>query len=206
MGVAVITSTCGAMVHAETVLLVDDGQGQRLELHRVFNQRVGAHDDLDRAVEQAGVDPLAFFRLGRAGQQRHRGARRGQELLHTVVVLVGQHLGRRHHAGLVAVVERHHGREHRHQRLAAAHVALQQAVHLLAAGHIRADLLEHALLRPGQGERQAFISLVEIGPDATEHHPAVGPHPDALLPQQRKLEVEQFLEFETALGPAQILQ
>ena len=187
------------------MLLVDDGQGQVPELNRIFNQGVRPHQHLHRAVAQAGVDRFAFFGLRVAGQQLDAGAGRGQELLHALVVLVGQHFGRRHDAGLVAIVKRHHGRQYCHERLSAAHVALQQAVHLLAAGHVGPDLLEHALLGTGQRKRQRFVGLVEIVPDAAEDHTAVSPHADAFLAQKRKLEVEQFLEFQASLCPLQIL-
>ena len=42
-------------------------------------------------------------------------------------------------------------------------------------------------------------------PDAAEHYAAVRPHPDALLPQQRKLEIEQLFKLESALRPAEVL-
>ena len=187
------------------MLLVDDGERQVPKLHRILDQRVGTHEDLHRSVAQARVDELALFRLRGARKQGHPRARRRQEFLHTLVMLVREYLGRRHHAGLEAVVERHHRRKHRHQRLAAAHVALQQTVHLLAAGHVGPYLLEHALLRSGERERQRFIGLVKIVADAAEHHPAVGPHPYALLTQQRQLEVKQLFEFEAPLRPLQVL-
>ena len=55
IGVAVITSTCGAcaffdqalaLQHAEAVLLVHDHQAQLREFHRVFDQRVRADEQL----------------------------------------------------------------------------------------------------------------------------------------------------------------
>ena len=195
-----------ALLHAEAVLLVDDGQRQVFELYRVFNQGVRTHDDLQRTVEQATVDHVAVFLFRVARQQGDGGSRRGQEFPDAVVMLVGQHFRRRHHTGLITVVERHHGCQHGHQGFSAAHVSLQETVHLAPAAHVDADFLEHALLGAGQREGQAFIRLVEIGPYATEHDPAFSPHPNRFLPQQRELEIEQLLELETALGPAQILQ
>ena len=39
-----------ALMHAEAVLLVDDHQAEARELHRLLEQRVGAHDQLDLAA------------------------------------------------------------------------------------------------------------------------------------------------------------
>ena len=72
-------------------------------------------------------------------------------------MLAREDFGRSHHAGLEAVID---GQQHGHQRyegLAAAHVALQQAVHLVAGDRVLPDLLDHALLCPGQRERQPGV-------------------------------------------------
>ena len=73
------------------------------------------------------------------------------------VVLTREYLGRSHHAGLIAVV---HGQQHRHQRhegLAAADVALQQAVHLESRHGVLPDLLDDPLLGSGQREGEFFV-------------------------------------------------
>ena len=61
-----------ALVHAEAVLLVDDGEGQVLELHVGLEQRVRADEDVDLAgrkpLEQIG----ARAALLPAGQQARR--------------------------------------------------------------------------------------------------------------------------------------
>jgi hypothetical protein len=44
------------LVHAEAVLLVHDGEPQRLEIDRILDEGVRAHDQADAAVLQAGVD------------------------------------------------------------------------------------------------------------------------------------------------------
>ena len=70
-------------------------------------------------------------------------------------MLLGEDLGGGHHGGLVAGL---HGRQHRqrgHDRLARAHVALQQAMHRVRCGHVAPDLVPHALLGAGERPRQA---------------------------------------------------
>ena len=69
-------------------------------------------------------------------------------------MLPGEDFGRGHQHGLVAVG---HGQQHRvdgHDRLAAAHVALQQPVHRHAAGHVGGDLGDRLLLARPSARRE----------------------------------------------------
>ena len=79
-----------------------------------------------------------------AGQQRHRLRRQpGQR----AVMLLGQHLGRRHHRRLRARFHRTQHRQQRHQRLARADIALQQAQHAPLGRQIGVDLRQRLTLR-----------------------------------------------------------
>ena len=75
------------------------------------------------------------------------------------MVLLGQHLGRRHEGPLESTLNPGEQRGHRHDGLAAAHVALQQAVHGVGAGQIALDLVDCPLLGRGQRERQPVAEL-----------------------------------------------
>ena len=55
-------------------------------------------------------------------------------------VLLGEQLGGRHDRRLIAVLDREQRGEQRDDRLAAADVALQQAVHAAVARHVGDDL------------------------------------------------------------------
>ena len=75
-------------------------------------------------------------------------------LPHAGGVLLGEHLGRRHQRALVAAL---HGDEHRadrHEGLARADVALQQAVHRVRPGEVVLDLADRPPLRAGELVRQ----------------------------------------------------
>jgi len=80
IGVAVITSRCGLEPFArrrraaprQSVLLVNNGELQRLELHRRFNQRMGADDYLDAAVFQPSAD-IFFLRFGGIANEQANG-------------------------------------------------------------------------------------------------------------------------------------
>lgn len=71
-------------------------------------------------------------------------------------MLLGQQLGGRSQGHLFAVFDRQHRGQCRHHGLAAAHIALHQPQHRCRLRQIVGDLLEHALLRAGELERQGL--------------------------------------------------
>ena len=143
-----------ALVHAEAVLLVDDGERQVLELNVGLEQRMRADQDVDLAALQPLQERFARLALLAARQQRDGEAGvvgKGGDGLR---VLARQHLGRRHQGRLRAGL---HGDGHghqRHHRLARPHVALQEPQHAVRRGHVRGDLLQRLALRAGEGEGQ----------------------------------------------------
>ena len=99
----------------------------------------------------------AFAGLRGAGEDRRRHLRSREHPADRCEVLAGENLRGSHHAGLESVV---HGQQHRHQRhegLAAAHVALQEAVHLESRHGVLPDFADHALLRSREREGQFFV-------------------------------------------------
>ena len=188
------------LVHAEAVLLVHDGEPQRLEIDRILDESVRAHDQADAAVLQAGVDFAPGRHTGRTGEEGGLNSRRGQVLRYVRKMLESKHFRRRHQAGLVAVRDGDEGRQHGHHRLAAAHVALQQAVHLMPAFQVLADLLDHALLGVGQivgeGAVAAIERLAHAGHRQTDRIAAA----DVFLLEERGLQEEQLFEFEPVGG------
>ena len=71
-----------------------------------------------------------------------------------MVVLLGQYLGGRHHRDLEAVLHALQGGERGDHRLAAAHVALQQALHRMGEREVTLQLAPGAPLRARQAKRQ----------------------------------------------------
>ena len=140
--------------HAEAVLLVHNGQRQPGKDHRILDQRMRA----DQHVHLAGRHRLLHPALGRhaqrTGQPAHAHAQRLQPWGEPLIVLPRQDLGRGHQRGLPARTHRHHRRQRGNDRLAAAHVALQQPVHGLLPRQIGRDLVTHAALRTGERKRQ----------------------------------------------------
>ena len=117
-----------------------------------------------------------------------------------------ENLRRSHQAGLKAVVA---SQQHAHQcdeRLAAAHVPLQQAVHLVAGGGVLPDFANHALLRAGEREGEPLaVKTVELFADGGEKKTVVLAY--ALLPvgEDHELHAEEFLELEPQLGGFEFL-
>jgi len=170
-----------------------------VKIHPFLDERVGAHDHLDLA----GLDPvghLPLLRAAHAPQQQGRPESQGLgPPLDVAVVLLRENFRRRHEGRLVAVLAGcQHGR-HADHRLAASHVALQQAVHGGRSCHVRADLTDHAFL--GRREREG-----QDGRKPARELPA-GPKGDPLvedvarvLQGHGELEVEQLVEDEAPVG------
>ena len=72
------------------------------------------------------------------------------------VVLLGEDFGRRHERDLLAALDRLQRGERGDDRLAGAHVALQQALHRRRALQVVRDLAPHALLRARELEAGAL--------------------------------------------------
>ena len=112
-----------ALLDAEAVLLVDDGDGEVAQLDALLDERVRADDD----VGADGGVALALRR--RARQQRARDAELEAEVGDGEEVLLGERLGRRHQRALASVLDRAQQRVQRDDGLAGADVALQQPLH-----------------------------------------------------------------------------
>ena len=147
-----------ALRHAEAVLLIDDGQPQRFEMHFVLNDRVRADHQRSLAAFHHGQHAVAFFFLLAAGQpsdlQAQRLQHRRQPAYEFGEMLFGQYFGRRHQRALPTGVYALRRRQCCHHGFARTDIALQQAVHGNGARHVVGDFIHHALLRAGQLERQ----------------------------------------------------
>ena len=89
-----------------------------------------------------------------AGEQRDGVARGREEARQRPGVLLGEDLGGRHDRDLQPALERDERRQRRDQRLARAHVALQQPVHRLGPLQIGDDVAHGDLLPRRERERQ----------------------------------------------------
>ena len=71
------------------MLLVDDRQTQRSEIHRIFNQGVRPDQYAHIARQQSGQNGLAPLAFHRTGQQLHTNIHAIQKTADGVVMLIG---------------------------------------------------------------------------------------------------------------------
>ena len=188
------------LLDAEAVLLVDDHETEVREDDAILQQGVRPDEYVGPSRRERLENPAALLRTG--GSRKYvdlhrkplRKARDG------CVVLPCEYLGRGHDAGLEAVVVGQQHRHQRHDRLAAAHVALQQAVHLAARDRVGANLLHHALLRPSERERKPLrIEAVETLAHAREYESVTALRACGAKRLYVELDAQQLVELEAVL-------
>ena len=167
---------------------------------------MGSHQQVYVTREQALEHLLAPLAFHASREQSHTY---GQPLEHRRqrgVVLLGQYLRGRHDAGLVAVAYGDERCHERHQCLAAAHIALQEAVHLSATVHVVPHLADDPFLGTRQLEGELLgIELVEQFAHLGKAQPAVLAAAVLAVAQYAELHAEEFLKLEPVLCPAQLL-
>ena len=127
---------------AEAVLLVDDHQSEIVEGDAGLEERMGADEEMDGAVGEAGEDRLALAALFAAGENGEADAGGLGQRRDGAGVLAHQKFGRRHDRRLTAGLDDIGRGDQRHHRLARADIALQQAQHALRRGEVRLDVGE----------------------------------------------------------------
>ena len=143
-----------ALAHTEAMLLVDDRQAQPGELDLVFDQGVGA--DHDRRVATGNPCEHRFLAalFQAAGEPRDFEPEGSKPRRQLAVMLLGEDLGGSHQGRLITRFDRMQHGQRGHHRLAAADVALQQALHRMRLIEVAGDFLPGTLLRPGQAKGQ----------------------------------------------------
>ena len=121
---------------AEVLLLVDDQQAEILELDALGQQRMGATDDVERALLHRGLGLPGLL----GGDQARQPADAHRETLEAfdegAVVLACQKRRGADHRHLLARHGGDEGRPQRHLGLAEADVAADQPVHRLARSQV----------------------------------------------------------------------
>ena len=186
------------LVHAETMLLVDDGQGQVMEDHRLLHQRMRADDNLRGTGGDFGQHLRACLAGDLAGQPCHADAQRLQPVAQVGEVLFGQQFSGCSERGLLAGFHREHGGHGGDYGLAAAHIALYEAQHGRGLFQVFTNLFEHALLRAGQRERQHRYQLGNQRSLARKLWRTMLLQGDALSPQAEVVR-QQFFQCQATL-------
>ena len=148
-----------ALAHAKAVLLIHHHQAQPGELHRILEQGMGTHQDLELTVDQILQQFPPPSGRGGAGEQGTAHMQLGQPVGELGEMLLRQHLSGSHQGALAAGLNRTEQGGEGHHGLAAAHISLEQPCHRLGPGQVMADLGEHAILGAGEGKRQDRAQL-----------------------------------------------
>ena len=136
------------------MLLVDNGEPQLCKDHVLLKERVGANGQLRHAGFDGFQRGLLFFLLQAARQPRNGDPLRFEQRRELAVMLLGENLRRRHEGALITRLDGLQGGQRGHHGLAAAHIALQQALRGMGLRQIGDDLRGAALLGAGQGKGQ----------------------------------------------------
>ena len=167
---------------AEMLLLVHHQQPQPLEIDGLAEQRVRAHDDVDVAFLEPGLDRRQLLPRDQPRGLRDAHGQPLEALREGGEVLSREQRRRHHHRHLEAVERSNEGRPQRHLGLAEAHIAAHQPVHRLAGG----EIVEH---RADAGGLVLRLAIGKTGHELVEcalgrrHHRRL-----AQLPQRRHLD------------------
>ncbi len=148
----------GALAHAEAVLLVDDDDGQAVELDIGLDERVRADDERQLAGRQLAERVGAARGARRPRQQRRAHRLAGHERLQRGEVLLGERLGGGHEDGLHVVLDGAQDGVQRHDGLARAHLAHEQALHRPRRGELLVERRDRPQLVAGRRERQQLLA------------------------------------------------
>ena len=195
------------MRYAKAVLLVDDRQRQVFEFHFVLNDGVGADHQARFAAldERQHLAPLFGFLA--AGEPRGFHTQRLQPGYEFAKVLLGQDLGGRHQGALPAGVDAHRCCQRGDHGFAAAHIALQQAVHRNGLGDVAGNLGAHPLLRRREFEGQCGQKpVVEAGFFGLGQGWRAQQIARAFALQLRELLGQQLFEFEPLPGRMAVIR
>ena len=201
-----LLSKGGALAHAEAVLLVDHGDGERGEDDVGLDQRMRADDHRQLAVGQLAEDVFALAGRRGAGEQLAGQRLVAHQLLDRREVLFGKRLGRRHQCRLALMLDRSQHRVQRHDRLAAADLPHQQPLHRPRLAQVRVDRVDRRELVAGRLERQA------VQPPPAQPRLAVQPvragsrPPPRAAAQERELREQQLLEGQPAPPRLEVLE
>ena len=155
-----------ALADAEAVLFVDDGDAKFGEADAVLDECLGADDELDGAIGDAGGEFAATGGGETAEEQAAVDAAGGEELVDGFPVLGGEHFGGGHENGLSAGGD---GSEHGVDGdggFASADVGLQEPVHGLVQSQVVSDFVGGLVLSGGEAEvEEAADAGVDLSSD-----------------------------------------
>ena len=225
MWTATLAAQRVALEDSESVLLVDDGESEVLEVRALLDQRMRANHEIEHAALHLLVNLPLTGGAHAAGQQRHAHRtpqrRRQAVVMPKLVTALVIFAGEESLEGRIVLRSQHFrwGHEHRlmtgpHRRqhgccgndgLARSDIALQQPRHRFAAEHVVANLGQDALLGDGELERQYADERVEEIARHWDRRSVRTQLRLALSREHRELNREQFLKGDPLPGSVDFL-
>ena len=197
----------GTLGYSETMLFVYHHQSQRRKVDSIFYYRMSTDKDMYISRHQIFQNCFPALSFYCSGKQLHPYIHTRQKTTYRFIMLSSQNFCRSHHASLIAIVQRN---QHSHQGnkcFSAAHISLQQAVHLSSTSHVTAHLLYHPLLCSGKLERKILrIESIEYLSYFAKYQSAELISPFFGIAKNIKLDIKQLLELQTVLCSAEQLR
>ena len=166
MGLKSFAEQSIALPDTEAMLFIDNDEAQTGKLHRIFNQRMGPHQNMQSPIGEIGQHAASIGTGRGTGQEFDGDLQRRQPPAEGAVMLLGKDLRRRHQSALPTSIDSVQKRSDSDDGFAAAHVALHQSGHGFGFAEISLDFGQNTLLSAGEFEGK----LVEEPPHKTVAH------------------------------------
>lgn len=151
----------GPLRDAEAMLLIYHDEGELAEVHLVFEEGMGADDDIGDAglyrFDESWFGELIAIELAPApGEEGDLEAFFGEELGESLGVLDGQDFGRGEEGSLIAGLTRRQYGEGRDHCLAASHIAVEESIHRMRLPEVFQNFFDGFVLSAGEFEGESF--------------------------------------------------
>src|SRR5258708_7354965 len=148
------------------MLLVDDDEAGLREFHFLFQQGVGADDELRVSLRDVAANLTLAVGFQRAGQQNNSVAGVLEDFARGKVMLLSENFGGGHQCYLVAVLDGDDRRLKSDDSLSRTDVPLEQSPHGMRLLHVIGNLFQNSLLC---GRRMKRENLLDRLTDSVVH-------------------------------------
>src|SRR5882762_718414 len=189
-----------ALEDAKAVLLVNGDEAEAGEGDVVFDEGVGADDELGFARADALEDGGFFGSFQAADEEVDAIARFGEDAARGKKMLDGKNFGGGHEGGLRTIFDGDDSSLESNDGFAAADVALEETIHRGGLFEVGGDFGEDAFLRGGGLEREDALEGFANGVFAKAEGDGVFLARGLAIESEAELVEEKFLEDEALLG------
>ena len=200
VGIDAHAAHAGALVDAETVLLIDDDEAEAGELGFVGDEGLGADDDVDFAGGDA-LPGFAAFGFGEgAGDEFDGDILISKDFVEGGQVLLGQELGGSHDGGLESGADAGEKGAGGDDGLAGADIALEETVHGDGLLDVVEDVADGVALVAGELEGQGAGEIADGFARDPDRLAGAAFTPVAAALEDAELQQEELVEGEALDG------